>query len=324
MHSVCRLPFVALLLLVPVQGAAQPVESADIPRTPWGRPVLQGVWTNSSLTPLERPEEYGEREFLTAEELVELQRGAVQGRIDALPEPEATLAVEFSEIWMEPGPLSGRTSLVTGPTGRIPAYTDAALARLADGLRQPLTQRADSHDDRGYSERCLRFVTGGPPMMAFPFAPLLQIFQTPDHVVIQNEENHEIRVIPLEDRPHVDPRILLWRGDSRGRWEGETLVVETTNFTDKASFTGLPYQRGGSSENMHLVERFTRAAAGQLMYEFTVTDPAAWTQPWTAVIPMRLTDSPMFEYACHEGNYAMFNILTGSRAKERAADDAAR
>ena len=310
MHPVRRLPFVALLLLVPVQGAAQPVESADIPRTPWGRPVLQGVWTNSSLTPLERPEEYGEREFLTPEELVELQRGAVQGRIDALPEPEATLAVEFSEIWMEPGPLSGRTSLVTGPTGRIPAYTDAALARLADGLRQPLTQRADSHDDRGYSERCLRFVTGGPPMMAFPFAPLLQIFQTPDHVVIQNEENHEIRVIPLEDRPHVDPRIRLWRGDSRGRWEGDTLVVETTNFHGKGGFRG-------SGPELHLTEKLTRIDADTVLYEFTADDPGTWTEPWTAEMPLKVSPAPIYEHACHEGNYTLPLVLNGARVQER-------
>ncbi|MCE2543739.1 MAG: hypothetical protein J4F30_09955, partial [Acidobacteria bacterium] len=297
-------------LLVPVQGAAQPVESAEIPRTPWGRPVLQGVWTNSSLTPLERPEEYGEREFLTAEELVELQRGAVQGRIDALPEPEATLAVEFSEIWMEPGPLSGRTSLVTGPTGKIPAYTDAALARLADGLRQPLTQRADSHDDRGYSERCLRFVTGGPPMMAFPFAPLLQIFQTPDHVVIQNEENHEIRVIPLEDRPHVDPRIRLWRGDSRGRWEGDTLVVETTNFHGKGGFRG-------SGPELHLTEKLTRIDADTVLYEFTADDPGTWTEPWTAEMPLKVSPAPIYEHACHEGNYTLPLVLNGARVQER-------
>jgi len=310
MHPLRRLPFVALLLLVPVQGAAQPVESADIPRTPWGRPVLQGVWTNSSLTPLERPEEYGEREFLTPEELVELQRGAVQGRIDALPEPEATLAVEFSEIWMEPGPLSGRTSLVTGPTGRIPAYTDAALARLADGLRQPLTQRADSHDDRGYSERCLRFVTGGPPMMAFPFAPLLQIFQTPDHVVIQNEENHEIRVIPLEDRPHVDPRIRLWRGDSRGRWEGDTLVVETMNFHGKGGFRG-------SGPELHLTEKLTRIDADTVLYEFTADDPGTWTEPWTAEMPLKVSPAPIYEHACHEGNYTLPLVLNGARVQER-------
>ena len=308
-----RLSLVALLLLVPVQGAAQTAETADIPRTPWGRPDLGGVWTNSTLTPLERPEEYREREFLTPEELAELQRGAVQGRIDALPEPEATLAVEFSEVWMEPGPLSRRTSLVTGPTGKIPAYTAAALERLADGLRQPLTQRADSHDDRGYSERCLRFVTGGPPMMAFPFAPLLQIFQTPDHVAIQTEENHEIRVIPFEDRPHADPRIRLWRGDSRGRWEGDTLVVETTNFNGTGGFRG-------SGDALHLTERLTRVDGDTVLYEFTADDPGTWEAPWTAEMPLRVSPAPLYEHACHEGNYTLPLVLNGARVQERTGE----
>ena len=313
MQPVRRLPLAALLLVFPVQGLAQPAAGGDIPRTPWGSPVLQGVWTNSSLTPLERPEEYGDREFHTAEELEELQRGAVQGRIDALPEPEATLAVEFSEIWMEPGPLSGRTSLVTGPTGKIPAYTAAAQERLADGLRQPLTQRADSHDDRGYSERCLRFVTGGPPMMAFPFAPLLQIFQTPDHVVIQTEENHEIRVIHLDGRSRIDPRIRLWRGDSRGRWEGDTLVVETVNFNGKGGFRG-------SAAALHLTERFTRVDAETILYEFTADDPGTWTEPWTAEMPLKVSPAPLYEHACHEGNYTLPLVLNGARVQERAAE----
>lgn len=305
-----RLPLVALLLLFPIQAAAQPASGVDIPRTAWGRPALGGVWTNSSLTPLERPEEYGEREFHTAEELEELQRGAVQGRIDALPEPEATLAVEFSEVWMEPGPLSGRTSLVTGLTGKIPSYTDAALERLADGLRQPLTQRADSHDDRGYSERCLRFVTGGPPMMAFPFAPVLQIFQTPDHVVIQTEENHEVRVVHLDGHPPIDSRIQLWRGDSRGRWDGDTLVVETVNFNGKGGFRG-------SAAALHLTERLTRVDAETILYEFTADDRETWTEPWTAEMPLKVSPAPMYEHACHEGNYTLPLVLNGARVQER-------
>ena len=313
-----RLPLVVLLLLVPVKGAAQPADAGDIPRTPWGRPSLQGVWTNSTLTPLERPEGLGDQEFYAAAEVAELQKVAVQGRIDALPEPEATLAVEFSEVWMEPGPLSRRTSLVTGPTGKIPAYTAAALERLADGLRQPLTQRADSHDDRGYSERCLRFVTGGPPMMAFPFAPVLQIFQTPDHVVIQTEENHEIRVIPLDGRPRIDPRIRLWRGDARGRWEGDTLVVETVNFNGKGGFRG-------SAAALRLTERLTRVDAGTIQYEFTVVDLETWEEPWTAEMPLRVSPAPLYEHACHEGNYTLPLVLNGARAQERrAAEERAR
>ena len=308
-----RLALIAFVVLVPGPGAAQPPVGGDIPRTAWGAPDLGGVWTNSTLTPLERPGEYGDREFHTAEEVVALQRGAVQGRIDALPEPEATLAVEFSEVWMEPGPLSGRTSLVTGPTGKIPAYTAAAQERLADGLRQPLTQRADSHDDRGYSERCLRFVTGGPPMMAFPFAPVLQIFQTPDHVVIQTEENHEIRVIPLYDKQRIDPRIRLWRGDARGRWAGETLLVETVNFNGKGGFRG-------SAAALRLTERFTRVDGDTILYEFTVDDPGTWTEPWTAEMPLKVSPAPLYEHACHEGNYTLPLVLSGARVQERAGE----
>ena len=315
--SMRRMPLVLLVLLLPVPGAAQPAETADPPRTPWGRPALTGVWTNSSLTPLERPDEYGEREFHTAPELAELQQTAVQRRIDALRGPEALLAVEFSEIWMEPGALSGRTSLITGPTGKIPPYTPEAEERLADGLRQPMTQRADSHDDRGYSERCLRFVTGGPPMMAFPFAPLVQIVQTPDHVVIQTEENHEIRIVHLDERPHVDQRIRLWRGDSRGRWEGDTLVIETTNFNGTGGFRN-------SGPELHLTERLTRVDADTIRYEFTADDPGTWTEPWSAEMPLRVSPAPIYEHACHEGNYTLPLVLSGARAQERRAEEAAR
>lgn len=312
-----RLWLVPLLLLVPVRGEAQPAEAAGIPRTPWGRPALGGVWTNATLTPLERPAEFGAREFHTAAEVAKLQRTAVQRRIDALPEPEATLAVEYSAVWMEPGPLSGRTSLITGPTGKIPPLTPEAQERLADGLRQPLTQRADSHDDRGYSERCLRFITGGPPMMAFPFAPVHQIFQTPDHVVFLHEENHEVRVIALDDRPPVDPRIRLWRGDSRGRWDGDTLVVETTNFNGAGGFRG-------SGPGLHLTERLTRVDAGTVLYAFTVDDPETWPEPWTAEMPLRVSPAPLYEHACHEGNYTLPLVLSGARARERVVGNAPR
>ena len=311
------LPLAAFLLLVPVRGEAQPAAAADLPRTPWGRPALGGVWTNSTLTPLERPDEYGGREFHTEAEVAELQRTAVRRRIDALPEPEATLAVEFSPVWMEAGPLSGRTSLVTGPTGKIPPLTPGAQERLADGLRQPLTPRADSHDDRGYSERCLRFVTGGPPMMAFPFAPVHQIFQTPDHVVFLHEENHEVRVVPLDGRPGIDPRIRLWRGDSRGRWEGGALVIETANFNGLGGFRG-------SGPGLRLTERLTRVDADTIRYEFTVADPATWAEPWTAEMPLRASPAPLYEHACHEGNYTLPLVLNGARAQERAAAEGSR
>jgi hypothetical protein len=151
---------------------------------------------------------------------------------------------------------------------------------------------------------------GGPPMLSGPYNNYVQIFQTPAHVVILNEMIHDARIVPLDGRPHVAPAIRRWQGDSRGRWEGHTLVVDTTNFTDKTNFRG-------ADENLHLVERFTRVDAKTLLYEFTVDDPTAFTKPWTVALPMRKTTDQIFEYACHEGNYAMTNILRGARAEEK-------
>ena len=150
-------------------------------------------------------------------------------------------------------------------------------------------------------------------MMAFAFAPLLQIFQTPDHVVIQNEENHEIRVIPFQERPHVHPRIRLWRGDSRGRWEGDTLVVETTNFNGTGGFRG-------SGDELHLTERLTRVDGDTVLYEFTADDPGTWEAPWTAEMPLRVSHAPLYEHACHEGNYTLPLVLNGARVQERTAE----
>ena len=307
-----RLSLVALLLLVPVQGEAQPADAAGIPRTSWGRPDLGGMWTNATLTPLERPAEFSDREFHTPEEAEDLQRSAVQERIGKIPEAESLLAVEQGEEWLEPGALSGRTSLITGPTGRIPPFTPAAKERMADGLNQLYTVRAHSHEDRPYSERCLRFESSGPPMLAFPIANVHQIFQTPDLVVFWHEENHEMRFIPLDERPHVHPRIRLWRGDSLGHWEGDTLVIETTNFNGTGGFHG-------SGPGLRLTERLTRVDADTILYEFTVADPETWTEPWTAEMPMRVSPSPMYEHACHEGNYSLPLILNGARVQERRA-----
>ena len=308
-----QLPLVALLFLFPVQGAAQPTSGADIPRTAWGRPALGGIWINGSLTPVERPEEFGDREFLTLEEVAELQRVAVEERIAAIPEPEATLGVEQGEAWFEPAALSNRTSLVTGPTGRIPPYTAAAQERLADGLNQLYTVRAHSHEDRAHSERCLRFYSSGPPMMAFPVANVHQIFQTPDHVVFLHEENHEMRFIHLDERPPIDPRIRLWHGESRGRWEGDTLVIETTNFNGEGGFRG-------TGSRLRLTERLTRVDAETITYGFTAEDPDTWSEPWSAEMPMTVSPGLLYEHACHEGNYSLPLILNGARVQERAAE----
>ena len=324
----------ALVLLLPLTAQGQAEQAG--PRTAWGAPDLQGMWDFRTVTPLERPVELEDKEFLTAEDAVALRESELASRnADRRGSSQASdLERGYNDFWWDYGSElteDRRTSLIVDPpNGRMPPLTPAEAARAQGPRRGPPKERIvlgvvpDGPEDIGLAERCLVGFNSGPPIMPSFYNNNVLILQAPGYVVLHTEMIHETRVIPLDGRPHLPAAMRQWLGDSRGRWEGETLVVETTNFTDKASFTGLPYQHGGSTGDMHLVERFTRAAAGQLAYEFTVTDPAAWTQPWTAVVPMRLTDSPMFEYACHEGNYAMFNILTGSRAKERAAEDAAR
>ena len=302
----------ALLLLVPGSAAAQPVESADMLRTPWGRPDLGGVWVNGTPTPLERPEPFGDREFLAAGEEAELRRLTVPDRLGPLTEEEHALDVDGGPAWAEHGPLSRRTSLVTGSTGRIPPLTPAAQSRLADGLNQFITERADSHEDRGYSERCLRFVSVGPPMMAFPIGNVHHIFQTPDHVVFLHEEGHVVRIIHLDTRPRIDPRIRLWSGDSRGHWEGDTLVIETMNFNGIDGFRG-------SGPGLHLTERLTRVDDQTIRYGFTVEDPETWTERWSVEMPLVASPGLLYEHACHEGNYSLVNILRGARVQEREA-----
>ena len=328
----------ALALLAPLAASTAAQSRADetAPRTAWGAPDLQGMWDFRTVTPLERPEELAEKEFLTAEDAVALRESELASRnADRRGTSTASdLERGYNDFWWDYGSEltdDRRTSLIVDPpNGRMPPLTPTEAARASGPRRGPPKERIvlgvvpDGPEDIGLAERCLVGFNSGPPIMPSFYNNNVLILQAPGYVVLHTEMIHETRIIPLDGRSHLPAGMRQWLGDSRGRWEGDTLVVETTNFTDKTSFTGLPYQRGGSTENMHLVERFTRSAAGQLVYEFTVTDPDAWTQPWTAVIPMRLTDSPMFEYACHEGNYAMFNILTGSRAKERAAEGAAR
>jgi len=182
---------------------------------------------------------------------------------------------------------------------------------------------AQGPEDVGLSERCMLGFNSGPPITPSEYNNILQLFQTPDHVVIFTEMVHEARIIPLDGRAHLPGDVPQWLGDSRGHWDGDTLVVDTTNFTDKSSFSGGLLGRGASGETFHLVERFTRVSADTLLYEFTVEDPKTWTRPWTAAVPMQKTDRPIFEYACHEGNYGMTNLLAGARAEERAAAQAA-
>ncbi len=288
------------------------------PRTADGHPDFQGVWDFSTLTPLERPAEFADKAFLTEEEAKQFEQRTMQrnNRDNRQQSPEADVSAAYNEFWFNRGVQAARvngktrTSLILDPPdGKIPALTPEGQKRAAARADARREHPADGPEDRSLGERCLLF-SAGPPMLSGPYNNYVQLFQTRDHVVIFNEMIHDARIVPLDGRPHLAPGIRALLGDSRGRWEGDTLIVETTNFTDKTTVRG-------SGERLRLVERFTRADAGTLLYEFTVDDPASFTKPWTAVIPLAKTADQIFEYACHEGNYAMTGILRGARSKEK-------
>ena len=290
-------------LVAPAPGAAQETESA--PRTPWGHPDLQGAWTNTTTTPLERPADLEGREFLTQEEWAERNPGSGVSSYDS---------GAYNDHWLEKGDLSMRTSLVIDPpNGKLPPLTPteeqrvSARAEAADGGGPP----ASWHDFNAY-DRCITRGLPGAMMPGF-YNHNYHIVQTPDHVAILVEMVHEARIIPLDGRPRVSG-IRQWLGDSRGRWEGDTLVVETTNFAGKVTARGLTAFGGG--ERLTVVERFTRVDADTIDYQVTITDPDIWSAPWTASIPMSAMEGDLYEYACHEGNYAMTNMLAGARAED--------
>ncbi len=303
----------ALALLSPATVGAQ---SSETPRTPWGVPDLGGVWDFRSLTPLERPEEYGDREFLTEEEALALQQGAVEQNQTADLAPakrtEAGGSIgAYNRFWMDFGTEvvgTRRTSLIVDPpNGRRPPRTDTGRTRYSTPGSfgsAPLEQI----EDLSYFDRCLG--TAGLPIYATAYNNNAQIFQTEDHLVMLIEMLNTTRIIPLTDRPHGEVR--QWLGDSRGRWEGDTLVVETTNFDRWLHLVG-------GSREAHLVERFTRVGPDVTEYEYTIEDSTVWTAPWTAIQTLRKNPLPIFENACHEGNYAAGNMLAGARLDEAAA-----
>ena len=308
----------ALVAFAPAAAAGQDA----LPRTPDGQPDLQGVWNFSTATPMERPEELAGKTTLTPEEAAAWEQQLADTRAANESEREdAPLGARLGysvRVWFEHGHTltEQRTSLVVDPPdGRIPAVRPEVAARAE--LRQLLRNRhAHGPEDRGASERCLLGFNSGPPMTPSAYNNNVQIFQSADHVVILNEMVHNARIVPLDGRAHLPSQLRQWTGDSRAGWDGDTLVVETRNFLGETSLRG-------SSANTRLIERFTRAAADTLLYEFTVIDPAGWTGPWTALVEMRRTDEPLYEYACHEGNYSMASSLSGARAMEarEAADD---
>ena len=280
------------------------------PRTPDGRPDFQGIWDFRTATPLERPREFAGKEFFTSEEAAEFERQSAE-RI------RETLAVHPA-FWLDYGTTvlaSRRTALIVDPAdGRVPALTPEAQQKAAAARADARRNRADGPEDFSLGERCILF-GAGPPIVPGPYNNNIQIVQTHDTVVVFNEMIHDARVVPMDGRPHLPQHIRPLLGDSRGRWDGDTLVIETTNFSDRTRFRG-------SDENLRLIERFTRSDAATLIYEFTVEDPTAFTAPWTAAYPMARSDEHIYEYACHEGNYGLRNMLTSARFADKAAEDA--
>ncbi len=339
----CSAIIVCVLLAAgPVGAQTQGAEAErwTAPRTPDGRPDLQGIWTTQTFTPLQRPERFAGQEFLTEEEAAQLTEvltaegvdplkgsafARALGEADAEKRRDTTLQTDGTHydnaMWLRTqrpkGLSSRRTSLIVDPPdGRIPPRTQEGRQRAA--ARREL-RGYDSYANRPLPERCLVWAHEGPPMVPPPYNDIYQIFQSPGYVVLFPEmANNPARIIPTNRQAHLPAGVRQWSGDSLGRWEGDTLVVDTTNFTDRTAFQG-------SGEALHVVERFTRVDADTILYEFTVDDPTTWERSWSVEIPMVKTDGRLFEYTCHEGNYGMRNTLRGARAADRrVADDAAR
>ena len=310
-----------VLALVAVLALPALTMAQDTPRTDWGAPDLQGVWDFRTITPMERPEDLGDKAFLTEEEAAERERNAVERDIqlweaDARRTEAGGSVGGYNNFWMDRGTRvvgTRRTSLITDPpNGRLPEMTGEGQARRAAGRGSFSDQIQSSYTDFSNADRCLMGFNAGPPITPGGYNQNVQIFQTPDQVVLMTEMVHTVRVVPLDGRPALDESLAQWSGDSRGRWEGDTLVVETANFDVDRNWRG-------ASAGMRLVERFTRVDADTLEYEYTVTDPDTWVAPWTVNLPMVRSDLPLFEYACHEGNYAMETMLTGARTEAAAA-----
>jgi hypothetical protein len=282
------------------------------PRTPDGHPDLQGTWTNATITPFERPTQLSGQQVLTDAEAKAEEEQAAEGRVDRAP--RAGDPGNYNQFWFDRGTkvvVTKRSSLVIDPAdGHVPSLTPEAAKREQEARVYARMHPADGPEDRSLQERCILWGTAGPPMVPGPYNNNYQIIQGPGYVAILVEMIHDVRMIPTDGSPHLPKTIRQWMGDPRGHWEGDTLVVDTTNFTDKTRFRG-------SDENLHLVERFTRVSPDVILYRFTVDDPTAFTRSWTAEIPMTKSDGPLFEYACNEGNYALVDILRGARAQEK-------
>ena len=310
-----------VLMLVPQPITAQSAGSGMPMRTPDGQPDVSGVFTFRTLTPLQRPIQFEGKETLTAEEAAEFEASERRRQNRDLFDPELGSGgyrprseggvLSYNEFWYERGielTSDKRTSLIVDPPdGRLPPQTEAARMAARERRAYREEHRYDSHENRGLGDRCIMFSKSGPPIRSGAYNNNLMIFQTPGHVVILTEQARQARLIPIEDTPK--PPFGQLAGVSRAHWEGETLVIETTQFRGR--------QNAGTVTDMRLVERLTRLDPDTVAYEYTVTDPAVYTAPYTVMMPFRRTDGPIFEYACHEGNIGLYGILAGARNLER-------
>ena len=348
-QRIVKLPaaFVTVLALVTLAPATRQAQAQapelgwTAPRTPWGHPDIQAIWNNGTITPLERPQNLAEQAFLSPEEVAAIERQA-QERVDrenapsevrTEPLPAGGNVGGYNSFWTEQSTSvvgTNRTSLITDPeNGRLPPLTPEALARITspESVRLAAVQNgaapANGPEEMGLSERCLWY--RGIPSIPTGYNNNFHFFQGPDYVAILQEHIHDLRVIYLDDRPHLPAGIRQFAGSSRGRWEGDTLVVKTTNlrepFIRRWARPEHSLSRGKLSESATVTERFTRTSPDTLDYTFTIDDPETWTRPWSGALPYARQDLPMFEFACHEGNYGMLNMMAGSRAAEAAGSE---
>ena len=299
---------------------AQAKGQGQMLKTSWGHPDLEGTWDRHSITPLERQKEFEGREFFTDEEVARLEKQALLTNTDEARQDDVArdVATAYNDFWWDRATKvtsTKRTSLIIDPpNGRLPPLTAEAQERVrrasarAVGSLGTGGRGADDPEDRGLWERCI--TQGASRLAAGAYNPNMQIIQSRDYVVILHEQIHEARIIPLDGRPHAPSSLKLWLGDSRGHWEGNTLVVETTNFSDKTNFQG-------STDGLQMIERFNRVDADALDYEVTFKDPTTWTKPWTAEMRLPKSQGQIYEYACHEGNYGLRGILAGARMEEK-------
>ena len=320
------------------QTAAQNSKASTPPRLADGHPDLSGIWEHNAATPLERPDEIADRATLTDNEVAQLKAKAAElfsgdgdagfgdtiyvsalrnilGKEKGFKSRDVGTG-DYNSFWVVGRWFERRTSLITDPaTGKLPPLTADAQKRQAAAAEHRKAHPFDGPEDIAIGERC---ITGSVPMLGAGYNNYYQIVQSPTHVAVNMEMRHDSRMIPITNRPHLPGSVHLWLGDPIGRWDGDTFVVDSTNFR-----TDSPVGRGGASEKMHLVERFSRFDPNTLKYEVTVDDPITWTRPWTAVLFLKNTKDQIYEYACHEGNEAMFGTLNGTRVQEKRAREKA-